>query len=60
MFVIESSSAKAAHKMSVLMAIVAFFITLSFGALLTMHFFVKQSRQRVPKGLRIFGLQITR
>jgi hypothetical protein len=40
MFIIESNTAKAAKKMSILMGI-AFAVTASFGVLLTMHIYVK-------------------
>jgi hypothetical protein len=53
MFVVESSSAKAARKMSVLMAVVLL-ATTSLGVLLTMHFYVKP-RAPVPPGFRFFG-----
>jgi hypothetical protein len=53
MFVIETKNAKAAKKMSVVMGI-AFALTASFGALLTMHTYVKPS-PRAPSGFRVFG-----
>jgi hypothetical protein len=54
MFVVESSSARAARKMSVLMVIILLAIT-SLGVLLTMHFYTKP-RGSVAPGLRFFGL----
>jgi hypothetical protein len=45
MFVIETKNAKAAKKMSVVMGI-AFALSASFGALLTMHTYVKGSTKR--------------
>ncbi len=42
MFIVETNSAKAAKKMSILMGI-AFALTASFGPLLTMHIYVKPS-----------------
>jgi hypothetical protein len=53
MFVIETKNAKAAKKMSVVMGI-AFALTASFGALLTMHTYVKPS-PAAPSGFRVFG-----
>jgi hypothetical protein len=53
MFIVESSSAKAARKMGILMA-VAFALTASFGVLLTMHFYVRPSAPQ-PPGWRFFG-----
>jgi hypothetical protein len=42
MFILESKTAKAAKKMSILMG-TAFVLTASFGAILTMHIYVKPS-----------------
>jgi hypothetical protein len=53
MFIIESNTAKAAKKMSILMGI-AFAVTASFGVLLTMHIYVKPSPP-IPRGFRVFG-----
>jgi hypothetical protein len=53
MFVVGLSNAKAARKMSILMA-VACLVTGSFGLLLTMHFIVNPSRRPTPKGLRFW------
>jgi hypothetical protein len=53
MFILESKTARAARKMSVLMAI-AFVLTASFGLLLTMHIYVRSSRA-APRGFRILG-----
>lgn len=64
MFIIELRSAKAARKMSWLMAVGSvlglFFINAGLGLLLTMHFYIKPSERPPHKGLRIFGFQITR
>jgi hypothetical protein len=53
MFIVETSSAKAARKMSVVMAL-ALPLTASFGLLLTMHFYATP-RARAPGGFRLFG-----
>jgi hypothetical protein len=53
MFVIETKNAKAAKKMSVVMGI-AFLLTGYFGALLTMHTYVKPSPPPA-RGVRVFG-----
>jgi hypothetical protein len=53
MFIVETNSAKAAKKMSILMGI-AFALTASFGPLLTMRIYVKPSPPAQP-GLRVFG-----
>jgi len=53
MFVIETRSSKAARKMSILMGI-AMALSGSFGALLTLHMYVKPSPAAAP-GFRIFG-----
>jgi hypothetical protein len=53
MFVIETKNAKAAKKMSVVMGI-AFLLTGMFGALLTMHTYVKPS-PAPARGFRVFG-----
>jgi len=52
MFVVESTSAKAARKASRLMFFV--FLFTGAGALFTMHFYVKP-RKAIPPGFRIFG-----
>jgi hypothetical protein len=53
MFIHETDGAKASKKMAILMG--ALFVLLaSFGALLTMHIYIKRSSP-VPPGLRIFG-----
>jgi len=53
MLVVESANAKAAKKMSIVMLII-FVITFQFGALFTMHLYVRPS-QPSPRGLRVFG-----
>jgi hypothetical protein len=53
MFVIETSTAKAAKKISIVMGIL-FVLTASFGALLTMHIYVKPSPAS-PRGFRFLG-----
>jgi hypothetical protein len=53
MFVVESGKAKAAKKMSWVMAI-ACLLHGSLGALLTLHTYVRPSRPAAP-GFRIFG-----
>ena len=53
MFVVESANAKAAKKMSIVMFIF-FVITFQFGALLTMHLYVKPSQPSL-RGFRVFG-----
>jgi hypothetical protein len=58
MFVIESGSAKAARKMSVLM-VIGFILTGKFGAGFTMHFYRRPSGKPARKGARIFGFQIS-
>jgi len=52
MFIVESNTAKAAKKMSILMAIL-FALTTLIGPLFTMHIYVKP--RPVPRGFRIFG-----
>jgi len=51
MFIVETKAAKAAKKMSIVMGI-AFVVTASFGALLTMHIYVKRSRP-TQRGFRV-------
>jgi hypothetical protein len=53
MFIVETTSARPARKIAIFMAVV-FAITGSFGALFTMHFYVKPSRP-APKGARFLG-----
>jgi hypothetical protein len=53
MFIIETSTAKAAKKTSIVMEIL-FVLTASFGVFLTMHIYVKPS-SAAPRGFRVFG-----
>jgi hypothetical protein len=53
MFIHETSDAKAAKKTVILMAVL-FALFAAFGALLTMHIYVKRSPLVAP-GWRIFG-----
>ena len=53
MFIVETGTSKAAKKMNVVMGIALAF-TGSFGALFTLHIYVKPSPPVAP-GFRIFG-----
>jgi hypothetical protein len=53
MFIIETSTAKAAKKTSIIMGVL-FVLTASFGVLLTMHIYVKPSPAS-PRGFRLLG-----
>jgi len=53
MFIVEANTAQAAKKMSILMGIL-FVLTGSFGALFTMHIYVKRT-PAPPPGFRVLG-----
>ena len=53
MLLIQSGAVKAARKWSVVMA-VTYALATAFGALMTMHFYVRP-RPPVPPGFRLFG-----